>query len=84
MPTIPNTSHPLRRSLDLGQRLSDLETCLLPQSHDLESLEIGQSPSPLLLDTLLSPGALLPLCLDTSLLPLRLDRASSCASGQLL
>lgn len=83
MPTIPNTN-PLRSSLDLSQGLPDLETRLLPQFHDLESLEICQSPSPLLLGTLLRPGALLPLRVDTSLLPLRLDYASSCASWKFL
>src|ERR1700709_707885 len=75
---------PLRSSLDLGQRLANLETCLLPQSEDLESLEIRQCPSPLLLGALLGPGTLLPLCIDTSLLPMRLDYASSCGPRKLL
>ena len=74
----------LRRGLNLRQRLSDLETCLLPQLHDLESLEIGQSPSPLPLHTLLGPRALLPLRLDAGLLPLLVDNTSSCTAGQLL
>lgn len=84
MLTIPNTSEPLRSSLDLGQRLSDLETCLLPQPQDLEPLKICQGSSPLLLGALLGPRALLPLRLNTSLLPLRLDDTSSGAPGKLL
>jgi len=83
MLTIPNTSEPLRRSPDLGQRLPDLKTCLLPQSHNLESLEICQGSSPLLLGALLGPGALLPLRLNAGLLPRCLDGAGSCASGKL-
>jgi hypothetical protein len=75
---------PLRRSLDLSQGLSDLETCLLPQLHDLEPLEICQSSSPLLLGTLLSPRTLLPLRLNTRLLPLRLDNTRSCTPRKLL
>lgn len=74
----------LRRGLNLSHRLPDLETCLLSQLHNLESLEIGQSPSPLLLRTLLGPRALLPLRLNTSLLPLLLDNTSSCTTGELL
>ena len=75
--------HLFRSRLQLRQRCLDLETRLLLQSHDLESLEICQSSSLLLLATLLSPRTLLPLCLDTSLLPLRLDHSSSCASWEL-
>ena len=57
---------------------------MLPQSHNLESLEIRQLSSPLLLAALLGPRALLPLRLDAGLLPLCLDRARSCATGKLL
>lgn len=76
--------HLFRSRLQLRQRRLDLETCLLLQSHDLESLEIRQGPSLLLLAALLSPRALLPLCLDTSFLPLRLDNSGSCAPRELL
>ena len=74
----------LVRSLDnLGQGLSDLETCLLSQTQNLESLEVGQCSSSLLLGTLLGPGALLPLGLDTSLLPCGLDGTGAGSSWKL-
>jgi hypothetical protein len=84
MTTLPVKLNPLRRSLDLCQRFSDLETCLLSQSHDLEALEVGESTSSLLLGALLCPCALLPLCLDSSLLPCSLDGSSAGASWERL
>ena len=80
----PNQQNPLSRSLNLCQRLSDLESLLLSQSHDLESLEIRKSLSAFLLAALLGPGTLLPLCLNSGLLPLRLDNTSSGSSWELL
>jgi hypothetical protein len=76
--------HLFRSRLQLRQRRLDLETRLLLQSQDLESLEICQGSSLLLLAALLSPRTLLPLCLDTGLLPLRLDNSGSCSPGELL
>lgn len=74
----------LVRSLDnLGQGLADLETCLLSQTQNLESLEVGQCSSSLLLGALLSPGALLPLGLDASLLPCSLDGTGTGSSWEL-
>lgn len=57
---------------------------LLSQTQNLESLEIRECLSSLLLATLLGPRTLLPFRLDTGLFPLRLDYASSCTSGELL
>ena len=81
---VPKYIKPLRRSLDLSQRFSDLETCLLSQPQNLESLEISQCSSPLLLSTLLSPSTLLPFFLNAGLLPLRLNHTSSCSPRKLL
>ena len=76
--------HLFRSRPQLRQRRLNLETRLLLQSHDLEPLEIRQSSSLLLLAALLGPRTLLPLCLNTSLLPLRLDNTSSCTPRELL
>ena len=74
----------LVRSLDnLGQGLADLETCLLSQTQNLESLEVGQCSSSLPLGALLGPGALLPLGLDASLLPCGLDGTGAGSSWKL-
>lgn len=83
MLTLRNPLNLFRGSHNLGQGLADLETGLLSQSQNLESLEVGQSSPPLLLGTLLGPGALLPLRIDTGLLPRSLNGTSACSTGQL-
>lgn len=74
----------LCRGLDLGQRLPLLESSLLLQSHDLESVKIRQSLPSLLLQALLGPVGLLPLRVDLGLLPELLDGACPRTSGELL
>lgn len=79
----PSRTRPLfLRSLDLGQGLSNLETRLLPQPQDLESLEVGQSTSAHLASHLLRPGALAELLRDVLGIPLLLDGTGARATGQ--
>ena len=66
-------------SLDLGEGLALLESSLLLESHNLESVEVGQGLSSLRLLLSLGPVALLPLRVDTRLLPRSLD--SSCSGS---
>jgi hypothetical protein len=83
-PTITNPKHLFRGSPDLSQALADLKSCLLPQSHNLEALKVGERPSPLLLCALLGPSTLCPLCLNTRLLPCLLKSAGTYSTGNLL
>ncbi|KAB8294973.1 hypothetical protein EYC80_006925 [Monilinia laxa] len=62
----------------------NLESSPLPQSQNLESLEICQRSSLGLLLTLLCPWALLPQLLDTSLLPLLLNNTGTRGSWKAL
>lgn len=85
----PNRAHDsvlptLRRGLDLGESLALLEPSLLLEAHDLEAVEVGEGLAALLLQRLLCPVALLPLCVDFSGLPGLLDGAGSRATGELL
>lgn len=61
-----------RGCLDLGQGLSLLESSLLLESQDLESVEVGKRLSSFGLVLSLGPLALLPLGVDLCLLPCRL------------
>lgn len=74
----------LRSGLDLGESLALLEPSLLLEAHDLETVEVGEGLAALLLQRLLCPVALLPLCVDTSGLPGLLDGTGSGATGKLL
>lgn len=69
--------------LDLGERLALLESSLLLESHNLESVEVGQSLSSVALLLSLGPVALLPLVVDTSLLPRGLEGSCSGSPRQL-
>jgi hypothetical protein len=63
------TSLNLCGGLDLGQSLALLESSLLLEAEDLETVEVGQSLPPRNLLALLGPVAALPLGVDLSLLP---------------
>lgn len=69
--------------LDLGESLALLESSLLLESQDLESVEVGQSLSSLALLLSLGPVALLPLVVDRSLLPRGLEGSCSGSPRQL-
>lgn len=72
----------LCRSLDLGQRLALLESSLLLQAEDLESVEVGQRCALGLLVLSLGPVRLLPLLVNLGLLPELLNSRSPRAAGQ--
>lgn len=59
----------LCRGLDLGEGLADLVSLLLLNTEELEALEVSQSFSALCPLTALSPLAVLPLLVDSVLLP---------------
>lgn len=80
-PALPTN---LCRGLDLGQSLSLLESSLLLESQDLESVKVGESLPPGDLVSLLGPVGLLPLGVDLGLLPLLLDGAGSGAADETL
>lgn len=70
--------------LDLGESLALLESSLLLEAEDLESLEIGQGAALVLDGTGLGPAGGLPLGVDLGLLPELLDGTSAGGTGQLL
>ncbi len=70
--------------LDLGERLADLETGLLAETENLEALKVCECAAALLLGTLLGPGGLLPLSLNTGLLPDGLDDTGAGSTWELL
>lgn len=72
----------LCRGLDLGQSLALLESSLLLQAQNLETVEVGQRRALSLLLLSLGPVGLLPLLVDLSLLPELLDGRGPCAAGQ--
>ena len=67
----------LRRSPNLRHALPDLESLLLPQSHNLEPLKVCEFPSPGAASTTLGPCALSPLLVDVGGFPLLLDGTST-------
>lgn len=69
---------------DLGQSLLLLETDLLPQSHNLESLKVGKSPSLCALVPALGKWCFCPLLLDFLCLPLSCQWAMPDGAGNLL
>lgn len=71
-------------SPDLSQSLLLLEADLLPQSHDLESLEVGESPSLCALVPALGEWCFCPLLLDFLCLPLCGQWTVSDGAGNLL
>jgi hypothetical protein len=81
---VPRHSCTLSRGLDLDQGLALLEASLLLEAHDLEAVEVGQSPAALALLLALGPAALLPLCVDLGLLPELLHGTGTGSTGQLL
>lgn len=72
----------LCRSLDLGQGLALLESSLLLQAEDLESVKVGKLGALALLLLSLGPVGLLPLLVDLGLLPELLDDGGPHAAGQ--
>lgn len=70
--------------LDLGEGLALLESSLLLEAQDLESVEVGQDSALLLLVLGLGPVAGLPLAVDLCLLPSLLHGTGAGATGQLL
>jgi len=67
----------LRRSPNLRHALPDLESLLLPQSHNLEPLEVCELSSPGAASATLGPCALSPLLVDVGGFPLLLDGTST-------
>lgn len=70
--------------LDLDESLALLESSLLLEAQDLESLEVGEGSALLLDGTGLGPGGLLPLGVDLGLLPEALDGTGAGTTGELL
>lgn len=82
-PQSPHLSSNLCGSLPrLGHSLLDLESPLLLEDHDLEAVEVAQSPSELLGGDLLGVGGLGPLGLDAGLLPELGNGAGAGAAGK--
>lgn len=78
----PPRSSRLCGGLDLGQSLALLEAALLLQSHNLKSVEVGESTSSRRLEALLGPVGLGPLAVDLSLGPRLLDGTGSRTTGK--
>lgn len=74
----------LSRCLDLGKLLLLLKANLLPQTHDLEALEVVQASPLRALRSALRECGLLPFLADLGLLPLGLQWTGADTTGQLL